>query len=329
MASLLESLTQSITPDILGQIGSATGLNSAATAKGLEVVGPMLTSALANTASTPNGLDGLMGMISQVGATSTTGDLMKMVSGGGASSMLSGVFGSGLSAVTGTLERSLGFKVGPLLAMAVPFVMRQLSQRVSSGGLDKAGVARLLQDEQKSVGGAGGAIAQLVQQALTAGREASATRERFSSDQWKTIRLGPIATAGLVIGASPSGATGITKEVVALGDAMSTLKKNSSPSSLFSLATADEVSADDLKSLPTETSAMLGLVKKAVTSASANNPIEGAAYGQFLVELATKVAEASKEGGFLGIGGTRVSDAENAVIGQIKAAVSPGARATT
>jgi len=167
MASLLESLTQSLTPDILGQIGSATGLDSASTAKGLAVVGPMLTSALGNSASTPNGLDGLMGMISQVGGTSTTGDLMKMVSGGAANSMLSGVFGSGLSAVTGTLERSLGFKVGPLLAMAAPFVMRQISQRISSGGLDKAGVARLLQDEQKSALGAGDATAQLVQQALT------------------------------------------------------------------------------------------------------------------------------------------------------------------
>ena len=329
MSSLLESLAQSITPDVLGQISKVTGLDSSSTAKGLEIVGPILTGALANTASTPTGLDGLMGMLSQVGGTSTTDDLMKMVSGGGANSMLSGVFGSGLSAVTGTLERSLGFKVGPLLSIAAPFVLRQISQRMSGGGLSKAGIAKLLQDEQKTVASAGGATAQLVEQALTAGKEASATRGRYSSEQWKTLRLGPVATAGLVIGASPSGAAGIAKEVLALAETVSSLKSKSSPSSLFSLVTAEAVSADELNSLPTDPNAMLGLVKNSVASVSANNPIEGAAYGQFLVELATKVAEASKEGGFLGFGGTRVNDAEKAVIEQIKAAIGPGAGAAT
>jgi hypothetical protein len=97
-----------------------------------------------------------------------------------------------------------------------------------------------------------------------------------------------------VIGASPSGAAGIAKEVLALAETVSSLKSKSSPSSLFSLVTAEAVSADELNSLPTDPNAMLGLVKNSVASVSANNPIEGAAYGQFLVELATKVAEASK-----------------------------------
>ena len=58
---------------------------------------------------------------------------------------------------------------------------------------------------------------------------------------------------------------------------------------------------------------------------SANTPTEGAAYGRFLVDLARKVAEASKEGGFLGMGGTRVSEAEQNVIDRIQAAVGPTA----
>jgi len=44
-----------------------------------------------------------------------------------------------------------------------------------------------------------------------------------------------------------------------------------------------------------------------------------------IIDVATKVAESTKEGGFLGIGGTRVSDAEKATIESIKAAI--GARA--
>ena len=57
---------------------------------------------------------------------------------------------------------------------------------------------------------------------------------------------------------------------------------------------------------------------------AANNAGESAAYGQSLVDLATTVAEATKEGGFLGIGGTRISEAEQVAIDQVKAVAQPG-----
>jgi hypothetical protein len=47
-------------------------------------------------------------------------------------------------------------------------------------------------------------------------------------------------------------------------------------------------------------------------------PAEAAGYGKFLVDVATAVAEASKEGGFLGLGGMRVSAEEKRAIDQIK-----------
>lgn len=262
-----------------------------------------------------------MGMLKQVSGSSTPGDLMKMVSGGGSTQMLSSLFGQGTSAVGATIDRALGFKASPLLAMAAPFVISQLSQRVSAGGLDKPAVAKLLQDEQKTLTSAGGDAVGIVQQALSAGREAASTRGRYSNDQWNTIRLGPVAAASLVIGASPSGAIGITKEVAAMGDVIAALKKTSSPASLFSLATAEPVTAADLTSLPTDRTALIGLLRNSVATVRATSPIEGAAYGQFIIELATKVAEASKEGGFLGIGGTRINEAEQAALDEIKAAV--------
>jgi hypothetical protein len=40
------------------------------------------------------------------------------------------------------------------------------------------------------------------------------------------------------------------------------------------------------------------------------------------VAVSRKVAEASKEGGFLGIGGTRVSQQEEQAIGEITAALA-------
>ena len=326
MAALLDSLTQSLKPDIIGQLGKAVGLDGPTTTKGLEVVGPLLTGALANTASSPQGLDSLMGMVSQIGSSSTPGDLMKMVAGGAGAPMLSGLFGSGLGAVGGTLDRALGFKVSPLIGLAAPFVISQISQRMSGGALDKAGVARLLQDEQKAVMSHGGATSQLVQKALAAGKEATATIAKYSPDQWSKVRLGPVAAAGLVISASPSGIMGTTKEVVALGDAVAALKTNTAPTSLFNLAADKEVTAEELKSLPTDPGALIALVRESVAAVASNNPGEATNYGQFLVDLVTKVAEASKEGGFLGIGGTRISEAEQAAIDQVKAAVGLRAR---
>jgi Bacterial protein of unknown function (DUF937) len=329
MASLLESLTESLSPDIVGQLGKAVGLDGPTTTKGLDVVGPLLTSAMANTASSPQGLDSLMGMVSQIGGSSTPGDLMKMVTGGAGTPMLSGLFGSGLSAVSGTLDRALGFKVSPLIGLVAPFLISQIGQRMSGGALDKAGVARLLQDEQKRVTSMGGPTGQLVQQALAAGREATATIAKYSPDQWSKVRLGPIAAAGLVITASPSGLMGTTKEVVALADAVAALKENTAPTSIFNLVAEKQVTAEELKSLPTDRGALTALVRESVAAVESNNPGEAASYGQFLVDLVTKVAEASKEGGFLGIGGTRISEAEHAAIDQVKAAVGLRARTAT
>src|SRR6185503_3649439 len=67
MASLIESLTQSFTPDLLGLVGKATGLDGTQISKGLGIVGPLVTGALANRASTPDGLSGLMNSLSQAG----------------------------------------------------------------------------------------------------------------------------------------------------------------------------------------------------------------------------------------------------------------------
>jgi hypothetical protein len=47
---------------------------------------------------------------------------------------------------------------------------------------------------------------------------------------------------------------------------------------------------------------------------------EADAYRKMLVDVAEKAAGASKEGGFLGFGGVRVSDKENAFISEVKKA---------
>ena len=324
MASILDSLSEALKPNLLGQFSKTLGLDGPSTTKGLDVVGPLLTSAMASTASTPKGLDNLMGIVAQVGGSSTPSDLMKMVSGGASTHILSSLFGSGATAVGGTIDRALGFKASSLLGVAAPFIISQLSQRVSAGGLDKNAVAQLLRDEQSTLVSSGSKTGELIQQALQAGHEASATRARYSSDQWDAVRLGPIATASLIASASRPGSLSTAKSVGAMSNALATLKESSSPSSLFSLAAAADITADELKALPSDRPALLGLVGRSVGTVRANSAIEAAVFGQFLVELATRIAEQTKDGGLLGLGGMRINEAERSTIDQIRMAVGQG-----
>jgi hypothetical protein len=50
-------------------------------------------------------------------------------------------------------------------------------------------------------------------------------------------------------------------------------------------------------------------------------PDEAASYKNWLYQVSVEVANAAKEGGFLGLGGARVSEAEQATLGQIAAAL--------
>ena len=51
------------------------------------------------------------------------------------------------------------------------------------------------------------------------------------------------------------------------------------------------------------------------------DPAQAAQYRQWALGVADKVAMASTEGGFLGFGGTRLSDAEKTLIAQIREAL--------
>jgi hypothetical protein len=319
MASLFETLTQSLTPDLVGQIGKRVGLENSLVNKGLGVVGPLVTGALASTAQSPLGLDGLMKLIPQPGGSSGLGSLISMITGGGASSStLSGLFGPGLSAITGTLDRSLGFKVAPLLAMAAPLVLNFLGQTMKSQNLDKAGVAQLLQQEHKQFMSSGSDASRLVMKALDAGKEATVAKARYSADQWAKVRLAPMAVAQAVMDASPSGTLRRSKELSAAADAITGFKDTASPTSLVSLAFNEDLTSNETDVLKQNPASAIGVVRDAVAAVSANSPGDTGEYGRFLVNVATQVAEASKEGGFLGVGGTRVSEEEQKAIDQVR-----------
>jgi hypothetical protein len=120
---------------------------------------------------------------------------------------------------------------------------------------------------------------------------------------------------------------GTLKEVNALGDTIATARQDSTPTSIVSLALDGEVTEAEAQSLGEDKSALLEVVRQSVAAVTSRNPADATEYASFIVDVATRVAESSKEGGFLGIGGTRVSVEEQAAIDEIRTAVGLKARA--
>lgn len=324
MSSLLESFGQSFTPDLLAKLGSSVGLDPNLVTKGLGAVGPLLTGVMASQTTTPQGLDGLMKLIPQDGGAGLS-NLAGLLKGGAPTEMLSGLFGGpGLGAAGRTLDQALGFKASSLLAMAAPVVMGLVSKMRSERQLDSAGIAKTLQDEQQSFLASGNENATLVKTVLAASGEANAIRARYTDAQWLGIRLGPMAAAQVVMLASPSGPIGTIKEAGAVARAVGEIRDAAAPVSLLGIAFEENFTMEELDTLGGRKATkeqLLGQIKDAVATVAAQSSEDAIAYRRFLTTVATKVAEASKEGGFLGVGGTLVSAEEKVALGEVGVAV--------
>jgi hypothetical protein len=334
MTSLLDSLRRLVTPDLVGTIGKSLGVDTGIVQRGLDVAGPLLQSGLATRSQTPAGLDGIMQMLPQDGGAGLLGglgNLAGMLGKGGllgsiaTSGLLNGVFGSGTSAIGKTLSGKLGFNVTPLLGLAASAMVGQLAKTAQDQKLTSAGIAKILQNESSS------ALAKLrpdvqtvVNEALDAGKQAETLKQAFTDEEWMKVRRTPLAAVSYVMKSSPSGLVGRVKELTAAGDAMTTALKDVSAASLLNVAFGNI--GPSLESDP-EVDAksrvdVLNLLRDAAAAVRAKAPGEATAFGETLVVVATKVAEATKEGGFLGIGGTLVSPEEQVALNEIRSAVA-------
>jgi hypothetical protein len=160
-----------------------------------------------------------------------------------------------------------------------------------------------------------------------------AKQDTFTSEEWAQLRLVPSFVAGGVAAADPSGLFSSVKESFAGAKTMAEAFKTHGDLELFSALAADRSlpGMPDPKSMLGEGTreqqmknlkdAVLKRIESAVAVVTAKaSPAEAGAYKQLLVEVAEQAADASKEGGFLGFGGVRVSDKEKAFIAEVKRA---------
>ena len=157
-----------------------------------------------------------------------------------------------------------------------------------------------------------------------------ANKSAFTSDEWKTL-LESVMAAGLAVtAAEPSGLWGLLKESFASGTLLAKAKMDTGSNPLikavvddFATSEGRATSRDGLKEKlgerkPAEIkTACIEILGKVDGILSAKAPGDADPFKNWLRQISQSVAEASTEGGFLGIGGVAVSDAEKATVSEI------------
>ena len=157
------------------------------------------------------------------------------------------------------------------------------------------------------------------------------TKTDFTSDEWTVIRRAPFTAGLVVVAASPSGPIGMVKEMFAVSKTLADIKLRGASSGLVKAVVADLETAEGRQSVPTELEAKTpDQLRRAALDAcrqaaaiveTKGEPDEAQAFKGWLVSIGQKVAEAAKEGGFLGFGGTRVSEQETSALKALSSAL--------
>jgi hypothetical protein len=156
------------------------------------------------------------------------------------------------------------------------------------------------------------------------------TKSDFTEDEWARVVRAPLVAGMAITLADPGGPIEATKETVA------TLNSATNPPSREQLLAevALEIQAKRQQKQsplggyrPTADGPVGEQVLEELRAAQAlvatkASPEEAAAFGRWLVAAAQAAAEAAKEGGFMGFGAQQVSDREQAMLDQVRAAVS-------
>lgn len=154
----------------------------------------------------------------------------------------------------------------------------------------------------------------------------------YTAEEWDNIISAPMYTGLYVTSADLSGPIGMVKESMAVMKAVFDAAEGSQTELIK--GAADEIKARQGKFKTPDISGrdsaamralLLDLIKGAAATVTQKSAGEGEAYRKWLLALAHKSAEAAKEGGFLGFGGTQVSEDEGNALKELATALGVSA----
>ena len=161
-----------------------------------------------------------------------------------------------------------------------------------------------------------------------------ANKNSFTPDEWTKVVQSVMMTGIAVSAAEPSGLWGTVKESIANAQVLLESKRDAGSSELVKAVVAEfdtpqgrdiarEGLGEKLKgSKPAEIKdKAIAAVREAASLIDAKAPDDAKAFKTWLHQTSQVVADASKEGGFLGFGGVQVSDKEKATLSEISGAL--------
>jgi hypothetical protein len=144
----------------------------------------------------------------------------------------------------------------------------------------------------------------------------------FDAEEWERIATAPAIAAMYVITAEKGGTL---RESMAVGKAYAEARESSTGSSLVDeivagLGPAAPERFTSKEQLQAEAVERIRAAKDSLAAKAGESDV--AAYRDFILAVAERVAEADKSGSFLGVGGERVTEHESAAIEELRTALS-------
>jgi hypothetical protein len=157
-------------------------------------------------------------------------------------------------------------------------------------------------------------------------------KDAFTAEEWTDVTLAPMLASFAVTAADPSGLVGVIRESSATGWAMKAAKEPAGTLMAEVVAAYEDAESRGairgaLRELvrgrkPAEaTAAAIARLREAARILDAKAPAEADAFKAWISATAESVAEAGKEGGFMGFGGEKVSEAERRTLADIDTAL--------
>jgi hypothetical protein len=159
-------------------------------------------------------------------------------------------------------------------------------------------------------------------------------KDACTAEEWERIVLAPMLASFAVTAADPSGLLGVIRESSAAARAMNAARETADPligevMAAYDSAEGRRAAQDAITDLargrtPEEATAEAIARISGISRLLDRKDLEATAFRDWLRDIAREVAEASSEGGFLGFGGEKVSDAEKRTLDEIDGALSLG-----
>ena len=152
----------------------------------------------------------------------------------------------------------------------------------------------------------------------------------FAADEWSLLCKSPMLAGMVVVAASPSGPFGVIQEMVAMGKHIAETKAKGGDGLVSAVVNEITTREGIERAKPTDIQGKspdqarayaLDQLKQVAALLRQKAPGDATAFSQWLQEVAERVASAAKEGGFLGFGGTLVSEQEKAALRDTAAAL--------